>query len=84
MLPAASSSWITTEAPPLDVEQILSTLTPARGRVLLVGGVAAIAHGARRLTVDLDCVALKTYDKSRPARRGLRDLNARRRTRRRW
>ena len=41
------------------------------------GGVAAIAHGARRLTVDLDCVALRTYENLDRLAEALRDLNAR-------
>lgn len=66
-----------TEPPPLDVEQILSTLTRRGVEFLLVGGVAAIAHGARRLTVDLDCVALRTYENLDRLAGALRDLNAR-------
>ena len=66
-----------TEPPPLDVEQILSTLTRRGVEFLLVGGVAAIAHGARRLTVDLDCVVLRTYENLDRLARALRDLNAR-------
>jgi hypothetical protein len=66
-----------TEPPPLDVEQILSTLTRRGVEFLLVGGVAAVAHGARRLTVDLDCVALRTYDNLDRLAGALRDLNAR-------
>jgi predicted nucleotidyltransferase len=53
---------MTTEPPPLDVERILATLTQHGVEFLLVGGVAAIAHGARRLTVDLDCVPVRTYE----------------------
>lgn len=53
---------MTTEPPALDVEQILSALTRHGVEFLLVGGVAAIAHGARRLTVDLDCVPMRTYE----------------------
>ena len=65
------------EPPPLDVEQILSTLTRRGVKYLLVRGVAAIAHGARRLTVDLDCVALRTYENLDRLAEALRDLNSR-------
>lgn len=68
---------MTTDPPPLDVEQILSTLTSHGVEFLLVGGVAAIAHGARRLTVDLDCVAQRTYENLDRLAQALRDLNAR-------
>ncbi|MGH9279360.1 MAG: nucleotidyl transferase AbiEii/AbiGii toxin family protein [Acidimicrobiales bacterium] len=68
---------MTTEPPPLDVERILSTLTRRGVEFLLVGGVAAIAHGARRLTVDLDCLAQRTYANLDRLAAALRDLNAR-------
>ena len=68
---------MTTEPPPLDVERILATLTQHGVEFLLVGGVAAIAHGARRLTVDLDCVPVRTYENLDRLAAALRDLDAR-------
>ena len=68
---------MTTEPPPLDVEQILLALTRNGVEFVLVGGVAAIAHGASRLTVDLDCLALRTYENLDRLAEALRDLNAR-------
>lgn len=68
---------MTTEPPPLDVERILATLTEHGVEFLLVGGVAAIAHGARRLTVDLDCVPERTYENLDRLAAALRDLNGR-------
>ena len=75
--PAASSSWMTTEPPPLDIERILAILTRHGVEFLLVGAVAAIAYGARRLTVDLDCVPVRTYENLDRLAAALRDLNAR-------
>jgi hypothetical protein len=66
---------MTTEPPTLDVEQILAALTRHGVEFLLVGGVAAIAHGARRLTVDLDCLALRTSENLDRLAEALRDLN---------
>ncbi len=68
---------MTTEPPPLDIERILSTLTDHGVEFILVGGVAAIAHGARRLTVDLDCVAKRSYENLDRLTEALRELNAR-------
>lgn len=68
---------MTTEPPPLDVERILSTLTRHGVEFLLVGGVAAIAHGAQRLTVDLDRVPQRTYENLDRLAAAMRDLNAR-------
>ena len=47
---------MTTEPPPLDIDRILDVLKRHEVEFLLVGGVAAIAYGARRPTSDLDCV----------------------------
>ena len=68
---------MTTESPSLDVERILAALTRHGVDFLLVGGVAAIAHGARRLTVDLDCVPVRTYRNLDRLAEALRDLNRR-------
>lgn len=39
-----------------DFRELLSGLTGANVEFIVVGGVAAIAHGAARLTQDLDIV----------------------------
>jgi hypothetical protein len=59
---------MTNEPPALDIDRLLTTLDHHRVDFLLVGGVAAIAYGARRPTGDLDCVA-KAYFASVPAYR---------------
>jgi len=43
-----------------DIEQFLEILTRADVKFIVIGGVAAIAHGAARVTYDLDIV----YDRS--------------------
>ncbi len=68
---------MTTEPPPLDVERILGTLAGHGVEFILVGGVAAIAHGASRLTLDLDCIALRTYQNLDRLAEAMRELNAR-------
>ena len=58
--PVATSSSMTTEPPALDIDRILDVLKRHEVEFLLVGGVAAIASGARRPTSDLDCVTPQT------------------------
>jgi predicted nucleotidyltransferase len=41
---------------PLDFSRLLSALGDERVEFVVIGGVAAIAHGARRTTLDLDIV----------------------------
>ena len=43
-------------AAPFDVERLLCTLDAHGVDFVVVGGLAAIAHGARRMTLDLDVV----------------------------
>ena len=42
--------------PPFDPDRILATLDAHGVEYLLVGGLAARAHGAQRRTADVDCV----------------------------
>lgn len=66
-----------TPDPPLDVARLLDTLERHQVEYLLVGGVAAIAYGAVRPTVDLDCLARRgALNLSRLAS-AMRELNAR-------
>lgn len=44
----------------LDLEALLPALAGAKVEFILVGGVAAIAHGSSRLTQDLDIVYRRT------------------------
>jgi phage terminase large subunit-like protein len=39
-----------------DIEQLLEVLTRHQVEFIVIGGVAAIAHGAARVTYDLDVV----------------------------
>ena len=43
-------------APPLDAESLLRLLDRRRVAYVLVGGLAAVAHGAMRATFDIDIV----------------------------
>lgn len=68
---------MTTEPPPLDIDRILDVLNRHGVDFLLVGGVAAIAYGARRPTIDLDCVTPRTEENLTRLAAALRSLNAR-------
>lgn len=48
------------ESPPLDIRRILTTLDRHHVEYLVVGGVAANAHGAERRTNDFDCLGVRT------------------------
>jgi len=66
-----------TDAPPLDVERLLAVLERHQVEYLLVGGVAAIAHGASRPTVDFDCLARRTRGNLTRLAAAMNELNAR-------
>jgi predicted nucleotidyltransferase len=68
---------MTTEPPALDVDRLLTTLDRHEVDFVLVGGVAAIAYGARRPTADLDCVARRSSGNFDRLAAALRFLNAR-------
>src|SRR5687767_2459545 len=65
------------EPPPLDTSRLLETLNSHGVEYLIVGGVAAIAHGAQRPTNDVDCVARRTPANLDRVAAALRELNAR-------
>ena len=44
------------DGPPLDQQRLLETLHRHHVDYLVIGGVGAQAHGARRVTGDLDCL----------------------------
>jgi hypothetical protein len=44
------------DAPPLDTEALIGLLHEHRVAYIVVGGIAAVAHGATRATFDLDIV----------------------------
>jgi len=60
-----------------DLARIADTLARHRVEYLLVGGVAARAHGARRLTYDVDCVAARAEGNLDRLAWAMRDLHAR-------
>ncbi len=63
--------------PVLDADRILAVLDRHQVDFLVVGGVAAIAHGATRPTSDLDCVARRSGTNLDRLAAALRELNAR-------
>lgn len=65
------------EHPPLDIDRILTTLERHQVDFLLVGDVAAIAHGALRPTGDLDCLARWSEENLERLAMAMRELNAR-------
>jgi hypothetical protein len=56
---------------------MLTTLDRHGVRYLLVGGVAAIAHGATRPTVDLDCLPERSTGNLERLAAAMQELNAR-------
>lgn len=60
-----------------DVARLLETLDRHGVEYLLVGGVAARAHGAERLTKDLDCLARRTRANLDRLAAAMQELNAR-------
>ncbi len=50
------------EGPALDVERILETLSRHHVDYLVLGGTAAHAYGAERVTVDFDCLPERSPD----------------------
>ena len=59
---------------PLDVGRIVQAFDRRHVDYLIVGGVAATAHGAERLTAEADTVVPRTTAKATAA--ALRDLHA--------
>lgn len=68
---------MTPEATHLDIDRLLATLDRHHVDFLLVGGVAAIAHGATRPTMDLDCLARRSRQNLERLAAAMRELNAR-------
>jgi hypothetical protein len=64
------------EPTPLDVGRIVEVLDRHGVEYLLVGGVAATAHGAERLTADADTVVRRTTENLEATAAVLRDLDA--------
>jgi hypothetical protein len=64
------------EPTPLDVGRIVEVLDRHGVEYLLVGGVAATAHGAERLTADADTVVRRTTENLDATAAVLRDLDA--------
>lgn len=68
---------MTAEQPPLDIDRLLATLHRHDVDFVLVGGMAAIAHGALRPTADLDCLARRSAENLARLAAAMRELNAR-------
>lgn len=68
---------IAPEPPPLDVPRLVRVLEDHGVEYLLVGGVAAIAHGATRATKDFDCLARRTSENLQRLAAAMRELGAR-------
>jgi hypothetical protein len=63
--------------PAFDPDRILRVLDQHRVEFVLVGGVAARAHGATRATADIDCVPNTEYENLDRLATALRELGAR-------
>jgi hypothetical protein len=63
-------------APPLDQAQLLRTLNRHRFEYILVGGAASNAHGATRVTTDVDIVVRWSTDNLDRVARALTELTA--------
>jgi hypothetical protein len=61
---------------PPDILRIVEALDRRSVEYLLVGGIAATAHGAERLTGDADTVVRRTTENLEATAAVLRDLNA--------
>jgi predicted nucleotidyltransferase len=57
-----------------DFRGLLAALAGAKTEFMIVGGVAAIAHGSARLTADLDIVYRRTPDNLHHLASALKDL----------
>lgn len=68
---------MTPEGPTLDIARLLDVLERHEVDYLLVGGVAAIAHGATRPTADLDCLVRRTRENLTRLAGAMRELHAR-------
>lgn len=77
MQQAASSTSMTPEGPTLDIAWLLEVLERHEVDYLLVGGVAAIAHGATRPTMDLDCLVRRSRRNLTHLAQAMRELHAR-------
>lgn len=74
----ARSSHVTTSSePPLDLERILDALDRHKVNYLVVGGTAANAYGATRITKDFDCIPERTSENLARLAAAMRELNAR-------
>ena len=60
-----------------DLPRIADTLARHHVEYLFVGGIAARAYGARRVTYDVDCVPQRSRDNLERLADALRELNAR-------
>lgn len=62
--------------PPLDLDRILEVLNRHGVDFVVIGGIAVLAHGNQRATLDLDLVASHTRENLRRLAAALDELNA--------
>jgi Nucleotidyl transferase AbiEii toxin, Type IV TA system len=65
------------DSPPLDLDRLVRVLERHHVEYLLVGGLAAQAHGAQRPTRDFDCLARRTRQNLDRLAAAMREVNAR-------
>ena len=65
------------EGPALDVARILDTLSRHDVEYLVLGGTAANAYGAERITMEFDCLPERSPDDLARLATAMRELNAR-------
>jgi hypothetical protein len=65
------------QGPALDLQRLIEVLDRHGVEVLVVGGVAALAYGARRPTRDLDCLARLEPENLDRLAAAMRELGAR-------
>jgi hypothetical protein len=68
---------MTPEGPTLDIARLLEVLERHEVDYLVVGGVAAIAHGATRPTSDVDCLVRRSRENLSRLAAAMRELHAR-------
>jgi len=68
---------LTDNIPALDLRRIIATLEECAVDYLVVGGSAALAYGAERVTEDIDVVIQRSRENRERLARALKTLNAR-------
>ena len=68
---------MTDNGPVLDLKRVIATLEECAVEYLVVGGSAALAYGAERVTEDVDVVIRRSRENRERLARALKILNAR-------